>query len=109
MKTSRIIGGKDYKALLQEIKERVHKAQYEALKAVNKELIGLYWDIGKMIVERQTKYGWGMSVVETLARDLQAEFSGILGYAKDNLWRMRKFYLRYRNNQKLAPLVQVFE
>lgn len=106
MKMSRIIGNKEYKALLHEIKQRVYKAQYEALKAVNKELIGLYWDIGKMIVERQAKYGWGKSVVETLARDLQAEFSGMQGYSKDNLWRMRKFYLWYRNNQKLAPMVQ---
>ena len=97
---------KDYKNLLQVIKERIYKAQYEALKAVNKELITLYWDIGKMIVERQAKHGWGKAIVETLARDLQAEFPAMRGYSKDNLWRMRKFYLQYDANRKLAPLVQ---
>jgi predicted nuclease of restriction endonuclease-like (RecB) superfamily len=103
---SNLIGSKDYKALLQEIKQRVYKAQYEALKVVNKELIALYWDIGRSIVERQEKYGWGKSIVENLAKDLQAEFPGISGYSADNLWRMRKFYQHFKDNQKLAPLVQ---
>jgi len=97
---------KDYTTFLSEIKERIRQAQYEALKSVNKELIRLYWDIGKMIVERQEKYGWGKSIVENLAMDLQKEFPGIRGLSKDNLWRMRKFYLNYYKNQKLAPLVQ---
>ncbi|MBE7548267.1 MAG: DUF1016 domain-containing protein [Planctomycetia bacterium] len=96
----------NYVDFLGEIKERIRRAQYDALKAVNKELITLYWDIGKMIVGRQEQYGWGKSVVENLAKDLQKEFPGIQGYSKDNLWRMRKFYLQYKNNEKLAPLVQ---
>ena len=48
----------DYRSLLKEIKQRVYQAQYEALRAVNKELIALYWDIGRSIVERQKKHGW---------------------------------------------------
>jgi predicted nuclease of restriction endonuclease-like (RecB) superfamily len=96
----------DYETFLAEIKERIRQAQYDALKAVNKELIKLYWDIGKMIVEKQKKYGWGKSIVENLARDLQKEFRGMRGFSKDNLWRMRKFYLIYSGNEKLAPLVQ---
>jgi len=66
----------------------------------------LYWDIGGKIVENQKKHGWGKSIVETLAKDLQIEFPGVSGYSADNLWRMRKFYLNYANNPKLAPLVQ---
>jgi len=97
---------KDYKTFLAEVKERIGQAQYEALKAVNKELIQLYWDIGKMIVDRQKKYGWGKSIVENLAQDLQKEFPGMKGLSKDNLWRMRKFYLNYSKNLKFAPLVQ---
>jgi hypothetical protein len=69
----------DYEKFLAEIKERIRQSQYDALKAVNKELIKLYWDIGKMIVEKQKKYGWGKSIVENLARDLQKEFSGMRG------------------------------
>jgi predicted nuclease of restriction endonuclease-like (RecB) superfamily len=96
----------NYKAFLYDIKEKIHKAQYEALKQVNKTLLALYWDIGKNIVEKQKEYGWGKSIVETLSKDLQNEFVGVQGYSADNLWRMRKFYIQYEANTKLAPLVQ---
>src|SRR4030066_2278695 len=96
----------EYKTFFKEIKERIYKAQYDAFKAVNKELINLYWDIGKSIVVKQEKLGWGKSVVETLARDLQKEFPGIHGFSSANLWRMRNFYITYQENKKLAPLVR---
>lgn len=95
----------DYTNLLQEVKQRIRSAQYEALKAVNKELINLYWDIGKMIAERQKKHGWGKAIVETLARDLQTEFPGMQGFSVQNLWYMRQFYAEYSDNEKLQPLV----
>jgi predicted nuclease of restriction endonuclease-like (RecB) superfamily len=79
----------DYPALLGDIKQRIRAAQYEALKAVNKELITLYWDIGRMIVERQRAEAWGKSVVENLAADLREEFPGISGFSAQNLWRMK--------------------
>jgi len=94
-----------YGILLGDIKERIRSAQYEALRAVYKELIGLYWDIGKMIVERQAREKWGRAVVEKLARDLQNEFPGIKGFSARNIWRMREFYLVYFENEKLSPLV----
>lgn len=96
---------KNYGSLLREIKERIHKAQYTALKAVNKELITLYWDIGKIVVGRQKKHGWGKSIVENLAKDLQIEFPGIRGFSSQNLWYMRQFYLEYHGSTKLQPLV----
>ncbi len=96
----------EYKTFLGEIKERIHKAQYDAFKAVNKELITLYWDIGRSIVAKQDALGWGKAVVETLAKDLQKEFPGIQGFSSANLWRMRNFYLAYHPNEKLAPLVR---
>jgi predicted nuclease of restriction endonuclease-like (RecB) superfamily len=95
----------DYETFLAEIKERIRQSQYDALKAVNKELIKLYWDIGKMIVEKQKKYGWGKSIVENLARDLQKEFPGMRGLSSRNLWYMRDFYLTYKDKPKLQPLV----
>jgi predicted nuclease of restriction endonuclease-like (RecB) superfamily len=103
-RTSKKLPG-DYSALLVEVKERVRSAQYAALKAVNKELVGLYWDIGKMIAERQKTEGWGKSVVQQLAADLQAEFPGVRGFSVQNLWYMRQFYLEYHNVPKLQPLV----
>jgi predicted nuclease of restriction endonuclease-like (RecB) superfamily len=96
----------DYKSLLIEVKQRIRSAQYEALKAVNKHLIALYWDIGKTIVTRQEDASWGKSVVEQLAKDLQAEFPGISGFSAANLWRMRLFYESYAENEKLAPMVR---
>lgn len=76
----------DYGHFLGEIKERIRSAQYEALRKVNRELISLYWDIGRLIVERQRGAGWGKSVVENLAEDLQAEFPGIAGFSARNIW-----------------------
>lgn len=95
----------DYRNLLVEVKQRIRSAQYEALKAVNKELIALYWDIGKMIVTRQQGASWGKSVVEQLAKDLQAEFPGISGFSVRNIWNMRSFYVAYSQNEKLQPMV----
>jgi len=95
----------EYALLFTEVKERIRLAQYEALKAVNKELISLYWDIGKMIVERQQGSTWGKAVVERLASDLQKEFPGMQGFSAQNLWYMRQFYHEYHNKPKLQPLV----
>ena len=97
---------KHYSQLLASVKERIRKSQYEALKVVNKGLIGLYWDIGQMIVDRQKKYGWGKSVVVHLSEDLQKEFPGIQGFSAQNVWRMRQFYLIYAVRVKLSPLVR---
>lgn len=95
----------DYHQLLGAIRQRIRAAQYAALKAVNQELIALYRDIGKMIVERQAGETWGKAVVERLAQDLQAEFPGVGGFSARNIWYMRNFYLAYTENIKLQPLV----
>ena len=96
---------KDYAALLGAVKERIRAAQYAALRAVNQELITLYWDIGQMIVARQQGKTWGKSVVEQLAHDLQAEFPGIRGFSARNIWYMKSFFETYNGHPKLQPLV----
>lgn len=96
----------DYRNLLVEVKQRIRSAQYAALRAVNKELITLYWDIGELIITRQQGETWGKSVVGTLSQDLKTEFPGISGFSAANLWRMKLFYETYVNNEKLAPLVR---
>jgi len=95
----------DYAALLAAVKARVRAAQYDALRAVNKELVAMYWDIGRLILDRQRGASWGKSVVEKLAADLQAEFPGAKGFSVQNVWYMRQFYLAYHADQKLQPLV----
>ena len=98
-------GEHGYGELLGEVKSRIRTAQYEALRAVNKELIDLYWNIGKLIVERQQGYTWGYAVVERLADDIQTEFPSLRGFSARSIWYMRDFYLAYHGSQKLPPLV----
>ncbi|MDC6210551.1 DUF1016 domain-containing protein [Ralstonia solanacearum] len=95
----------DYPALLAEVKARIQAAQYAALRAVNKTLVRLYWDIGQLIVERQHSEGWGKGVVEQLSNDLRATFPGVGGFSVQNLWYMRQFYQEYSAAPKLQPLV----
>lgn len=93
-----------YVPLLTELKTRIHTAQYAALRAVNKELIALYWDIGKLILERQELEGWGKAIVERLSADLRAEFGEKSGFSGRNLWYMRTFYREYKGQPILQPL-----
>ena len=95
----------EYLNFKNEITARIRSAQYEALKAVNKEMIALYWEVGKRIVEQQTTLGWGKSVVENLSRDIQKEFPGIQGFGVRNMWDMARFYTEYQSNEILQPLV----
>lgn len=95
----------EYLNFKDEITARIRSAQYEALKAVNREMIALYWEIGKRITEQQTALGWGKSVVENLSRDIQKEFPGIQGFGVRNMWDMARFYAEYQSNEILQPLV----
>ncbi|MCF8233154.1 MAG: PDDEXK nuclease domain-containing protein [Bacteroidales bacterium] len=95
-----------YQQFFADIKDRIRNAQYLALKKVNKELISLYWDIGRSIKEKQEAEGWGKSVVEKLSMDLQKEFPGIRGFSQANLWRMRSFYMTYHQAENLALMVR---
>jgi len=96
----------DYGDFLIAVKDRIRQAQYQALRAANKELLSLYWDLGESICRKQENLGWGKSVVETLARDLQVEFPGQNGFSAANLWLMRQFYIEYRALPNLEPLVR---
>ena len=88
----------DYSALLVDIKNRIRTAQTRASLSVNRELIQLYWDIGHLIVERQRAQGWGRSVVERLAADIQKGFPGMTGFSPQNIWYMRAFYLAWTDD-----------
>lgn len=85
----------DYAPLLAEIKARVQAARVKAALAANRELIALYWDIGRLIAESQRTQGYGKQVVQRLAADLQREFPGMAGFSPLNVWRMRAFYLAH--------------
>ncbi len=93
------------KQFIADIKEAVRLAQYEALKAVNVQLIHLYWTLGKAISEKQTA-GWGKSIVQTLSNELQKEFPKMMGFSVGNLWLMAQFYNEYNSDENLVPLVR---
>jgi predicted nuclease of restriction endonuclease-like (RecB) superfamily len=85
----------DYAALLKDIRQRVRHAQTRAVLAVNAELIRLYWDIGALIHERQSREGWGAGVIPRLARDLHNELPEEKGFSERNIKRMLAFYREY--------------
>ncbi len=100
-----MIEHQDYPIFLGEIKNRIQVSQYQAFKAVNKELIGLYWDIGRMIVEKQNALGWGKAIVEKLSQDLKQSFPEVKGFSVQNLWYMRQLYAEYRDVANLQALL----
>jgi predicted nuclease of restriction endonuclease-like (RecB) superfamily len=95
----------DFKIFVEEIKTYIKAAQYRALQVVNKEQIQLYWQVGKTIIDRQTQFGWGKNIVESLAQELQKNFVGINGFSARNLWYMRNLYLEYSQSSILQPVV----
>lgn len=96
-----------YGDLLKDIRERVRTAQYAALKSVNTELVGLYWDIGKMIVERQESAEHGAAIAEQLSKDLRTEFPATNGFSRRNIFYMREFHLLSRDDKRVQPLAQI--
>lgn len=87
---------KEYFDFIGSVKDRIRSAQYEALKAINKELVGLYWDIGRMISEKQKELGWGDSVIKKLGEDLENEFPNQRGFSDRNLRQMVMYYNEYK-------------
>ncbi|HVT29111.1 MAG TPA: PDDEXK nuclease domain-containing protein [Lacipirellulaceae bacterium] len=96
-----------YASMLAEIKARVGAARTKASLAANRELLTLYWDIGRMILKRQERDGWGAKVIDRLSRDLQREFPGQQGFSPRNLKYMRAFAEAWPNAKIVqAPLAQ---
>lgn len=93
----------DYPALLEELKARIQTARLRAVAAANRELIALYFDIGRSIVERQEAEQWGSGVIDRLAADLRAAFPEMEGFSPRNLRRMRSFYLAWQPVGSILP------
>ncbi len=80
-----------YADWLADLKNRIHNAQQRATLAVNRELVGLYWQIGRDILARQAEQGWGAKVIDRLAHDLRTAFPDMKGFSPRNLKYMRAF------------------
>ena len=100
-----------YGDFILELKERIRTAQLRASLSVNRELILLYWGIGKSILERQEKEGWGTKVIEQLSVDLRRAFPGQKGFSSRNLKYMRTFAAVWEDKtivQQLAAQIPWF-
>jgi predicted nuclease of restriction endonuclease-like (RecB) superfamily len=94
-----------YGTWLASLKARIREARVRASLAVNSELIGLYWAMGRDILERQQRDGWGAKVVDRLAADLRAEFPGMRGFSRANLLYMRAFAEAWPDQQIVQRVV----
>jgi len=92
----------EYTETLIEIIKQIRESQTKAILSVNKELLKLYWTIGKIILEKQTTSDWGSNIIETLAKDIQKSFPGMAGFSRSNIFYMRAFYLAYEKVQQAA-------
>lgn len=92
-----------YADFLDDLKKHIRMAQAKAALSVNRELILLYWDIGRRIVVQQEHEGWGVGVIERLAKDIQLAFPGTKGFSARNIWRMKAFYLAYSKQLENLP------
>ena len=94
-----------YHELLQELKGRIRTAQVRAGLAVSRELVLLYWSIGRDLSQRFATEEWGSKINERLARDLQAEFPGVEGFSPRNLRYMRALAEAWPEPEILQSLI----
>ena len=94
----------NYKNWISSLKDKIRSAQIKAALSVNEQMIMLYWDIGKSIVEKQKEHNWGSKIVEQMALDLKRELPDTNGFSRTNLFAMRKFYLFYADSQLVRQI-----
>ena len=99
------IASPEYRRFIEDLKARVLSARLSATRAVNCDMILLYWDIGHGIVKKQQALGWGESVVETVAAHLQQAFPATTGFSPRNLRDMKRLYLAYADETIWRQLV----
>ncbi|MBT9317162.1 PDDEXK nuclease domain-containing protein [Leptothoe spongobia] len=95
----------NYRRFLQSLKDRIRSAQVKAALAVNQELILLYWQIGREILNRQQQEGWGTKVIDRLAKDLKRDFPDMTGFSARNLKYMRAFADAYPDGQLVQQVL----
>jgi hypothetical protein len=89
-----------------EVLALIDAAKRRAYQAVNKELVGLYWQVGEYISRKLESAQWGEGVVDALAAAIAREHPGLRGFTRQNLFRMRQFFEAYRDEEKVSPLVR---
>jgi len=93
-----------YRELIERLKRRIRESQARAARAVNTELVMLYWSIGRDILDQQRVGGWGDDVVGRIAQDLSADTGSARGFSRRNLFYMRRFAALWPEPEKVQPL-----
>jgi predicted nuclease of restriction endonuclease-like (RecB) superfamily len=93
MKTNKkeIVDPRSYDMFLEHIKKDIQDSQLRAAVSINKELIELYWRIGKMLSEKALSESWGSKTIERIAKDLASSFPNVNAFSHRNLKFMRQF------------------
>jgi predicted nuclease of restriction endonuclease-like (RecB) superfamily len=108
---SDLLKNSEYKNWLVNLKSTIQQRQIKAALAVNSELILLYWELGKRIVQKQENAKWGTGFIDQLSADLKHAFPEMSGFSKSNLFAIKKFYLFYNQNfeffQQVAGEIQI--
>ncbi len=103
-----IINQSDYKKWILSLKNTIKQRQIKATVATNNELILLYWDLGKQIVDKQRNAKWGSGFINQLSKDLKKEFPKISGFSVTNLNYCRRFFLFYSTGLELKIIENLF-
>lgn len=87
-----------YKNWLADIKQKIKLAQVKAAVKVNTELINVYWQFGKEMIEKQETANWGDALIDQLSKDLSAEFSDMKGFSRTNLFYIKRWCSLYKED-----------
>ena len=90
----------------EEIAAIIDRSRERVFRSINRELIEMYWEIGRHISEKSKTDKWGKSVVREFAGFVQSRHEGIKGFSPQNIWRMKQFYETYAGNEKLSALLR---
>jgi hypothetical protein len=96
----------DNHAAFEEIAAIIDRSRERMFRTVNRELIDMYWEIGRYISEKVKTDKWGKSVVKEFAEFVQTHYEGITGFSPQNIWRMKQLYETYAGNEKLSALLR---
>ena len=99
----------NYKIFIKKLKLKIKIAQIKASIRVNEELLKLYWDIAKMIVDRQKKSSWGDNIIQKISSDLKEEFPDMKGFSVTNIKYMRNWYLFWINTNRPQVVDEIFK
>lgn len=98
----------DYKAWIEEVKNKIRNSQIKASVKINYEMLDLYWNLGNDICEKQKKAKWGDSFLKVMSNDLQKAFPGVSGFSVENLKHIRYWYKFYTNGENgLQSVTQI--